>query len=76
MRAIILATVHLVGGIHVIDVLCGNYLYFSPMPSAYGPRIYLKIKLCSVLFLSLLCISMLQTRILLYWAIFDPGTFI
>ena len=24
------------------DVLCGNYLYFSPMPSAYGPRIDLR----------------------------------
>ena len=42
-------TVFLVCGIHVLDVLCGNYLYFSPMPSAYGPRIDLKIKFCSVL---------------------------
>ena len=42
----------LVCGIHIIDVLCGNYLNFSPMPSAYGPRIDLKIKVhvYSVLF--------------------------
>ena len=36
------STVFLICGIHVFDVLCGNYLYFSPMPSAYGPRIDLK----------------------------------
>ena len=45
-----ISTEHFVCGIHVIDVLCGNYLYFSPVPSAYGPRNDLKIKLCSVLF--------------------------
>ena len=39
-----ISTVFLVCGtcIHVFDVLCGNYLIFSPMPSAYGPRIDLK----------------------------------
>ena len=37
-----ISTVFLVCGLHVFDVLCGKYLYFSPMPSAYGPRIDLK----------------------------------
>ena len=45
-----ISTVFLVCGIRVFDVLCGNFLYFSPMPSAYGPRMDLKIKFCSVLF--------------------------
>ena len=45
-----ISTVFLVCGLHVFDVSCGTYLHFSPMPSAYGPRIDLKIKLCSVLF--------------------------
>ena len=37
-----ISTVFLVFGIHVFDGLCGNYLHFSPMPSAYGPRIDLE----------------------------------
>ena len=46
-----ISTVYFVCGIQVFDFLCGNYLYFSPMPFANGPRIDIKIKLCSVLFL-------------------------
>ena len=47
-----ISTVFLISGIHVFDVSCGNYLYFSPMPSAYGLRIDLKIMFCSVLLCS------------------------
>ena len=50
VRTIIISTAHIVCGIHVIDVLCGKYLYFSPMPFAYGLSIDLKIKLCFVMF--------------------------
>ena len=50
VRMIIISAVYLVCGIHVFEVLCGNYLYFSPMPSAYGQRIDLEIKFCSALF--------------------------
>ena len=49
VRTIMIFTVFLICGIHVFDVLCGNYLYFSPMSSAYGLRINLKIMFCSVL---------------------------